>query len=350
MFVFCRNPVQETVSFSELDSDPLSTFDEEEMSEISRIMANEPKFLEQVPALQLQQTCPMAVFKSELNSRNETLTPQKDDTENMPDLSSQLEDFISENQQKRLQPQCPKSTFQDARKLAKKHQMSASMCMDLAKYLISSADISLSNTVQGEKILLTAPTGKAAKLLGHKAQMEACTLHHIIYSYRAFVKSQVMKHRENKKSKEGPKQNGEETGKALKLEAVDATSVEDNGVWKYAHKEILVVDECSLVSLRTFATLLNILLEHAKLSKLILLGDVRQLPSIEPGNFLADIFAVFEERGFSMELKTNHRSESDLIVNNATRISHQNLPMFDPSRHFHFCKVEDADAEPGKYF
>lgn len=61
--------------------------------------------------------------------------------------------------------------------------------------------------------------------------------------------------------------------------------------WTYRDVNTLVVDECSLVAVTTFAFLIELLLNHAKLRKVILLGDIRQLPSIEPGNFLADTFS-----------------------------------------------------------
>ena len=60
--------------------------------------------------------------------------------------------------------------------------------------------------------------------------------------------------------------------------------------WKHEDVNTLVVDECSLVSVSTFSFLIELLQENAKLRKVILLGDVRQLPSIEPGNFLTDTF------------------------------------------------------------
>lgn len=50
-----------------------------------------------------------------------------------------------------------------------------------------------------------------------------------------------------------------------------------------------------------------------------LLGDIRQLPSIEPGNLLKDLFETLKSRNCAIELKTNHRAESQLIVDNATR-------------------------------
>lgn len=46
---------------------------------------------------------------------------------------------------------------------------------------------------------------------------------------------------------------------------------------------ILVVDECSLVAVSNLSFLLYILTEHAKLQRIIFLGDIQQLPSIEPG-------------------------------------------------------------------
>ena len=53
--------------------------------------------------------------------------------------------------------------------------------------------------------------------------------------------------------------------------------------WKYSKVQALVVDECSLVSVQTFSTMLSMLIEEGRLRKLVLLGDILQLPSIEPG-------------------------------------------------------------------
>lgn len=67
--------------------------------------------------------------------------------------------------------------------------------------------------------------------------------------------------------------------------------------WTHRNVNTLVVDECSLVAVTTFAFLIELLLNHAKLRKVVLLGDIRQLPSIEPGNFLADIFSSLSRLG-----------------------------------------------------
>lgn len=161
-----------------------------------------------------------------------------------------------------------------------------------------------------EHILYTAPTGKAANLLGRRANTTGYTLHQVIWSYRRFVSE----------SKKNP---------------------EENMTWRFCSKSILVVDECSLVSVKTFSTLLKILMENARLSRIILLGDIRQLPSIEPGNFLSDVFTSLITRGCAIELKTNHRAESQLIVDNATRISLRKYPIMDPERNFKFHRVPE---------
>ncbi|KAL1775192.1 DNA helicase B [Sigmodon hispidus] len=143
------------------------------------------------------------------------------------------------------------------------------------------------------EILLTAPTGKAASLLRQKTDLPAYTLYQINYSFYFWKKNQ----------REKP--------------------------WKFSTVRVLVVDEGSLVSVGIFKSVLTLLCEHTKLSKLIILGDIRQLPSIEPGNMLQDVFETLKSRGCAIELKTNHRTESQLIVDNATRISRRQFPEFD---------------------
>ncbi|NXF38245.1 HELB helicase, partial [Nyctibius bracteatus] len=153
-------------------------------------------------------------------------------------------------------------------------------------------------------VLFTAPTGRAASLLSEKTKLPAYTLHQIIYSFKSWRQSEQVQ------------------------------------PWKFSTVTILVVDEGSLVSVHILSLVLKLLCEHAQLAKLIILGDTRQLPSIDPGNMLADIFEGLKSRGFSVELRTNHRAESQLIVENASRISHRKLPEFDE-----VLKVSDWSEE-----
>ncbi|XP_057597773.1 DNA helicase B [Hippopotamus amphibius kiboko] len=145
------------------------------------------------------------------------------------------------------------------------------------------------------EVLLTAPTGKAAGLLRQKTGFNAYTLCQVNYSFYLWEKKKM--------TKDTP--------------------------WKFSSVRVLVVDEGSLVSVGIFKSVLNLLCEHSQLSKLIILGDIRQLPSIEPGNLLKDLFETLKSRNCAIELKTNHRAESELIVNNATRISRRQFPTFD---------------------
>ncbi|XP_074082305.1 DNA helicase B isoform X1 [Macrotis lagotis] len=147
------------------------------------------------------------------------------------------------------------------------------------------------------EVLLTAPTGKAASLLREKTHLPAYTLHQVKYSFYSWQRT--------------------------------VEHLEDKYPWKFSSVRVLVVDEGSLVCIAVFRSVLNLLRKHARLVKLVILGDIRQLPSIEPGNLLMDLFEVLKSRNCAVELKTNHRAESQLIVDNAARISRRQFPKFD---------------------
>jgi len=99
-------------------------------------------------------------------------------------------------------------------------------------------------------ILLVAPTGKAAHILGRRTGLTAYTLHQVIYAYDAW------------------RRNGKQ----------DA--------FRFSDVRALVVDESSLVAVTTFSKLVAALTKSVKTSslrKVVILGDIHQLPSIEPG-------------------------------------------------------------------
>ncbi|KAJ8373603.1 hypothetical protein SKAU_G00041830 [Synaphobranchus kaupii] len=137
------------------------------------------------------------------------------------------------------------------------------------------------------EVLLTAPTGRAAAVLTKRTKFTAYTLHQVIWSFMSAKK--------------------DETGSPEQ--------------WKFAAVRVLVVDEGSLVSVQLLHSVLHMLTNHACLQKFVLLGDVRQLPSIEPGNTLCDLFHCLSKKGCAIEMRTNHRAESQLIVRNAGLIS-----------------------------
>ncbi|XP_056604426.1 DNA helicase B-like [Triplophysa dalaica] len=137
------------------------------------------------------------------------------------------------------------------------------------------------------EILLTAPTGRAASLLTKKNGFKAYTIHQVLWSFTSTKKNPF--------------------GEPME--------------WKFSEVRVLVVDEGSLVPVQLLHSLLSMLTQHAQLQKFIILGDVRQLPSIEPGNTLCDLFNGFKKPNWAIEMKTNHRAESELIVKNAELIS-----------------------------
>ncbi|XP_076861161.1 DNA helicase B isoform X2 [Brachyhypopomus gauderio] len=134
------------------------------------------------------------------------------------------------------------------------------------------------------EVLLTAPTGRAASLLSKRTSFNAYTMHQILWNFRHTSKDKLLN-------------------------------------WKFAHVRVLVVDEGSLVCVQMLQSILKILTEHAQLQKFIILGDVRQLPSIAPGNVLNDLFNGLRRVNWAIEMRTNHRAESQLIVSNAGLIA-----------------------------
>ncbi|KAM3924782.1 DNA helicase B [Leptodactylus fuscus] len=179
--------------------------------------------------------------------------------------------------------------------------------------MTSSSEQKDSKRVLPIRVLLTAPTGKAASLLRKKTGLPAATLHQVTCSYSAW-----------------------------------RNLASDQKKWKFSKVEALVVDEASLVSVRMFSAVLKLLYCYGKLAKLVILGDVRQLPSIEPGNMLTDVFAALKSLNWAIELKTNHRAESQLIVDNATRISNQHCVEFDANVHVDGKKISEMPSEDSK--
>merc|ERR1719376_177920 len=177
--------------------------------------------------------------------------------------------------------------------------------MNASSYLDANEDNQQKKTnKKNGRVLYVAPTGKAAAVMRKRAKPQnAFTIHQVIFSHRAWSQ------------KEGGGGGGGEE-------------------WKFCKTQIVAVDESSMVSLELFSHLLSALRKSSRLRKIVLLGDVLQLPSIEPGNMMEDMFKAFRIKGWTVELKTNHRSEGSLIFDNAHRISQQQPPVFDKNGGF----------------
>ena len=142
-------------------------------------------------------------------------------------------------------------------------------------------------------ILYCAPTGKAASVIKKRVGSNAYTICQILSSYNQWRLGSNFK------------------------------------PWKFRNTRVLALDECSMVSLMDIHLLLKCLLEGSKMKKLVLLGDHLQLPSVNPGNFMEDIFEGLNSKGLTVNLCTNHRSEGSLIFENAIKISKREMPVFE---------------------
>lgn len=158
----------------------------------------------------------------------------------------------------------------------------------------------------GQRVLLAAPTGRAAKRMSEAAGHEAKTLHRLLeYS---------PKEGRFKKDNENP------------LEA-----------------DLVVIDETSMVD--------TILMYHflqavPKGATLILVGDVDQLPSVGPGNVLKDIIDSFTVPTVRL-IEIFRQSKDSLIIVNAHRVNNGNMLIFshkkDRPQDFYFFAIEDPE-------
>ena len=159
-------------------------------------------------------------------------------------------------------------------------------------------------------IRLAAPTGRAAKRMTEATGWEAQTIHRLL---------EVSGNPEEETAGTGFQRNEENP-----LEA-----------------DVIIIDEMSMVDLPLMHALLRAVCPG---TRLILVGDVNQLPSVGPGSVLKDMIA---SRAFLVvELTRIFRQagESDIVVN-AHRINRgEHVVLDNKSRDFFFLKRQDANT------
>ena len=143
----------------------------------------------------------------------------------------------------------------------------------------------------GLEVLLAAPTGRAAKRMSEASGREAQTIHRMLGV--VFM--------------EGNKR-----------------------VWKFEHDEedpleadVIIIDEMSMVDLMLMQSLLKAVPEGARL---ILVGDVDQLPSVGAGMVLKDIISSEVLKVVKLT-KIFRQAEESAIVTNAHKIIHGEYPV-----------------------
>ena len=161
--------------------------------------------------------------------------------------------------------------------------------------------------LEGMDIFLAAPTGRAAKRMSETTGFEARTVHRML------------------------ELNGGMDGKAG-FERNEQNPLET---------DVVIVDEMSMVDI----TLMHSLLKAVAVgTRLILVGDVNQLPSVGPGSVLRDIIQSHECNVVMLTKIFRQASTSDIIVN-AHKINHgEEVTLDNKSMDFFFLKRYDADV------
>lgn len=152
---------------------------------------------------------------------------------------------------------------------------------------------------------LAAPTGRAAKRMSEATKRDATTLHRL-----------------------------------LEFDPKERTFLRDRK--RPIPTDALIVDEASMIDIELARSLFNALPDDARL---VLVGDVDQLPSVGPGAVLRDLIA--SERVPTVRLTQIFRqAEGSLIVENAHRIQ-EGLPPASadsPEGTFHIIKRDSGEA------
>ena len=159
---------------------------------------------------------------------------------------------------------------------------------------------------KGVKVALAAPTGRAAKRLRESTGLDASTIHRLLET--------------------DPKTGGFKRDEEHPLGC-----------------DLLVVDEASMVDVPLTHALLKAVPQRAAL---LLVGDVDQLPSVGPGQVLADVIASGAVPVVRLT-EVFRQAARSRIVTNAHRINRGEMPDLsrDPGGDFHF--VDCADPEDG---
>lgn len=224
---------------------------------------------------------------------------------NFPNFKKYSDEEISENIAHAEEEN--KISYDDSQKEAIKTAISSNFSVitggaGVGKTTITKAIISILRH-KGKKIMLAAPTGRAAKRMSEATQMESKTIHRLLEAEKG---GHFIKNSENKL-----------TG------------------------NVLIVDESSMVDLILMHNLLKAVSDS---TKVILIGDVNQLPSVGPGNVLKDI--INSEFVPTIKLTQIYRqaSKSNIILN-SHKVNKGEIPDLHVDKNSDFFFIEQNNNE-----
>lgn len=156
---------------------------------------------------------------------------------------------------------------------------------------------------QNYKVLLCAPTGRAAKRLSESSGMEAKTIH-----------------------------------RALEMNGGDGEGIFHKNEENPIEADVIIIDEMSMVDVALFYHLLKAV---RSTTRVIMVGDKDQLPSVGAGNVLRDL--IESKKLHTTELINIYRQGNDsLIITNAHLINSGKMPIIDnTSKDFFYEQGKD---------
>ena len=161
--------------------------------------------------------------------------------------------------------------------------------------------------MEGLDIFLAAPTGRAAKRMSETTGFEARTIHRML------------------------ELNG----------GVDGAAGFERNEQNPFETDVVIIDEMSMVDISLMHALLKAV---AVGTRLILVGDVNQLPSVGPGSVLRDIIRSHECNVVMLTKIFRQASTSDIIVNAHKINQGEEVTLDNKSMDFFFLKRYDADV------
>ena len=164
---------------------------------------------------------------------------------------------------------------------------------------------------EGAEIRLAAPTGRAAKRMTEATGYEAQTIHRLL-------------------ELSGMPEDDRE-GQPIHFERNAENPLET---------DVIIIDEMSMVDIHLIHSLL---MAFTAGTRLILVGDENQLPSVGPGNVLRDIIRSGQFPVVELKKIFRQASESDIVVNAHKINKGEQVEINNKSRDFFFLKRYDAD-------
>ena len=161
--------------------------------------------------------------------------------------------------------------------------------------------------MQNMEILLAAPTGRAAKRMTETTGMEAQTIHRLL------------------------ELNGNpEEGGSMRFERNELNPLE---------ADVIIIDEMSMVDIYLMYSLLKAITVG---TRLILVGDVNQLPSVGPGKVLKDIISSEKFNVVRLSEIFRQAAESDIITNAHKINAGQSIRLDNKSKDFFMLSMSSS--------